>query len=208
MVEDVDAQRDAADERRQEKRDQRRGDEGGNQMSGSAGPAARHERHAAGAPAVARRPGRPGTGNRAQISATSAASRPLRGRLVAALDRLDDQLGRCRASRPSPKPRVVAAGVPIRIPDEVFGGCWSNGIVFLLTVIPISSRSALRLLAGNAERHHVDEHEVVVGAAGDQPRALARPASRRARPRSRPCAAGRAGTRRRARAGTRPPCRR
>ena len=40
-----------------------------------------------------------------------------------------------------PKPRVVVAGVPIRIPEEVFGGSGSNGIAFLLTVIPISSRS-------------------------------------------------------------------
>ena len=34
----------------------------------------------------------------------------------------------------------MTAGVPTRMPDDVFGGCWSNGIAFLLTVIPISSR--------------------------------------------------------------------
>lgn len=41
----------------------------------------------------------------------------------------------------SPKPRLVVAGVPIRIPDEMFGGFGSNGMPFLLTVTPISSRS-------------------------------------------------------------------
>src|SRR5690606_14620158 len=32
-------------------------------------------------------------------------------------------------------PLVVTAGVPIRMPLVTSGGCWSNGIVFLLTVI-------------------------------------------------------------------------
>ena len=41
-----------------------------------------------------------------------------------------------------PKPRVVVAGVPRRIPEAVFGGSGSNGIAFLLTVMPTSSRSA------------------------------------------------------------------
>ena len=40
----------------------------------------------------------------------------------------------------SPKPRDVVAGVPRRMPDAVLGGCWSKGMPFLLTVIPISSR--------------------------------------------------------------------
>ena len=52
----------------------------------------------------------------------------------------------------------------------------------------------LGLLAGDAERRHVDEHQVVVGAAARRCARRARPAPRRARPRSRPCAAGRAGT--------------
>ena len=39
----------------------------------------------------------------------------------------------------SPNPREVVAGVPMRMPDAVFGGSVSNGIAFLLTVIPISS---------------------------------------------------------------------
>ncbi len=41
-----------------------------------------------------------------------------------------------------PKPRVVVAGVPSRIPDAVFGGRASNGMAFLFTVIPTSSSSA------------------------------------------------------------------
>jgi hypothetical protein len=36
-------------------------------------------------------------------------------------------------------PRVVTAGVPMRMPDATIGGFGSNGIVFLLTVIPASS---------------------------------------------------------------------
>ena len=40
----------------------------------------------------------------------------------------------------TPKPRVVIAGVPTRMPDAMFGGSVSNGIAFLFTVIPISSR--------------------------------------------------------------------
>ena len=50
--------------------------------------------------------------------------------------------GRSCASRPGPCPRVVVAGVPIRIPDAMLGGFWSNGMAFLLTVMPTSSRSA------------------------------------------------------------------
>ena len=39
-------------------------------------------------------------------------------------------------------PRVVVAGVPTRIPDATLGGLASNGIAFLLTVMPTSSSSA------------------------------------------------------------------
>ena len=39
-------------------------------------------------------------------------------------------------------PRDVTAGVPTRMPDDVFAGWVSNGIWFLLTVIPTSSSSA------------------------------------------------------------------
>ena len=33
-------------------------------------------------------------------------------------------------------PRVVSAGVPTRMPLATIGGFWSNGIAFLLTVMP------------------------------------------------------------------------
>jgi hypothetical protein len=38
-------------------------------------------------------------------------------------------------------PRVVRAGVPIRMPEATMGLFVSKGIVFLLTVIPASSRA-------------------------------------------------------------------
>jgi hypothetical protein len=41
----------------------------------------------------------------------------------------------------SRSPRVVTAGVPIRSPLATIGGLVSNGIVFLLTVIPAFSRA-------------------------------------------------------------------
>ena len=68
-----------------------------------------------------------------------------------------------------PKPRVVVAGVPTRIPEAVLGGSGSKGMAFLLTVMPTSSRSGSASLAGDPERRDVDEHQVVVGAAGDDP---------------------------------------
>ena len=37
-----------------------------------------------------------------------------------------------------PKPRVVVAGVPTRMPEAMFGGLASKGMAFLLTVMPIS----------------------------------------------------------------------
>ena len=46
----------------------------------------------------------------------------------------------------SSKPRMVTAGVPIRIPDDCIGGRSSNGIVFRLTVTLTScSRSSASL---------------------------------------------------------------
>ena len=33
-------------------------------------------------------------------------------------------------------PRLVIAGVPTRMPLATIGGFWSNGIAFLLTVMP------------------------------------------------------------------------
>ena len=44
------------------------------------------------------------------------------------------------------KPRVVTAGVPIRIPDVTNGLSVSNGIVFLFTVMPTSSSTCSAIL--------------------------------------------------------------
>ena len=78
-------------------------------------------------------------------------------------------------------PRVVTAGVPMRMPLATIGGFWSNGIAFLLTVMPGLAERRFGDLAGDALREHVDEHQVVVGAAADEPEARAStapPASR------------------------------
>ena len=42
---------------------------------------------------------------------------------------------------PSCIPRVVRAGVPMRMPEATMGLLVSKGIVFLLTVIPATSRA-------------------------------------------------------------------
>src|SRR4029079_10243019 len=81
----------------------------------------------------------PGTGKRATMSATSSRSRSWtpgssRGRIAWVVMRAIARISS------GPKPRVVVAGVPSRIPEAVFGGSESNGIAFLLTVMPISSR--------------------------------------------------------------------
>ena len=109
------------------------------------------------------------------ISRTSARSRldagSSRSRIASTIDRpIDAHLVR-------PKPRDVVAGVPIRIPDAVFGGA-SNGMAFLLTVIPISSSRCSASLPVTPERGHVHEQQVVVRAA----RHHGRPARRAWRP--------------------------
>ena len=107
----------------------------------------------------------------------SRAPRPARtragGGVVAGRDGAHDERRDHAASRPGPKPRVVVAGVPTRMPEAVLGGSWSKGMAFLLTVMPTSSRQRLGLLAGDPEGRHVDQHEVVVGAARDEPGTLA-----------------------------------
>ena len=95
---------------------------------------------------------RPGTGNRPTISADLGAQ-PVASRPASSRRAIASVMRRAIARISSgPKPRVVVAGVPSRMPEAVFGGSGSNGIAFLLTVIPISSRSVLGLLAGHAER--------------------------------------------------------
>ena len=65
-------------------------------------------------------------------------------------------------------PRVVTAGVPMRMPLAAIGGFGSNGIAFLLTVMPAFAERRFRGFAREAAREHIDEHQVVVGAAADQ----------------------------------------
>ena len=42
----------------------------------------------------------------------------------------------------SPMPRLVTAGVPMRMPLATIGGFLSNGMAFLLTVMPALPRAA------------------------------------------------------------------
>ena len=63
----------------------------------------------------------------------------------------------------------------MRTPLVTIGGLVSNGMVFLLTVMPARLERLLGHLAGEALREDVDQQEVVVGAARDDAEA-ARPA--------------------------------
>ena len=63
------------------------------------------------------------------------------------------------------------AGEPTRMPLVTNGLSGSFGIAFLLMVMPTSSSRLLGVLAGDAGGTQVDEHEVVVGAARDEPQA-------------------------------------
>ncbi len=68
------------------------------------------------------------------------------------------------------RPRVVRAGVPTRMPLVSMALRVSKGTMFLLTMMPAdwsqpSTAAPVRLASFAAE---VDEHEVVVGAAGDE----------------------------------------
>ena len=70
----------------------------------------------------------------------------------------------------STKPRVVRAGVPMRRPEGFIGGRSSKGIALRLTVIADLVQAAPRRSARRAERGQVDEHQVDVGAAGEDRR--------------------------------------
>ncbi len=64
-------------------------------------------------------------------------------------------------------PRVVTAGVPTRMPPGLKGELVSNGIAFLFTVMPARSSDFLRFFAVQVFRAKINQHEVVVGAAGN-----------------------------------------
>ncbi len=65
----------------------------------------------------------------------------------------------------TPKPRLVLAGVPRRMPEVMVGFCVSNGTPFLLQVMWARDRGGLGGLAGEALPLKIDQHQVVVGAA-------------------------------------------
>ena len=75
-------------------------------------------------------------------------------------------------------PRVVRAGVPTRMPEATMGEFVSKGMVFLLTVMPARSSAFSAALPVMPAREDVDEHQVVVGAAGDEAQAFAHAGSR------------------------------
>ena len=68
-------------------------------------------------------------------------------------------------------PRVVSAGVPMRMPDGSIGLRSSKGIMFLLTVMPQRPEHGFGLFAAEPQGRDVDQHQVIVGAAADQPHA-------------------------------------
>ena len=66
----------------------------------------------------------------------------------------------------------------MRTPLVTKGERGSSGIVFLFSVMPAAIERLLRDLAGElaVERAQVDEHQMVVGAAGHEPEPLGREA--------------------------------
>ena len=76
-------------------------------------------------------------------------------------------------------PRVVTAGVPMRMPLVTNGDCVSRGTVFLFTVMPAASSACSATLPVSVRRvAQVHEHQMVVGAAGDDAGSRARRARR------------------------------
>ncbi len=65
-----------------------------------------------------------------------------------------------------PKPRLVIAALPRRMPLVTNGFSVSKGIVFLLQVMPASSNSASSLLAADADAAlDIDQQQMIVAAA-------------------------------------------
>ena len=67
----------------------------------------------------------------------------------------------------SSKPRIVAAGVPMRTPEATIGGRSSNGTVLRFTVSRHSSSRSCAARPGPLGRAQVELDEVGVGAAGE-----------------------------------------
>src|SRR6266550_2293329 len=138
LVDCIEAYGDPSNDRGQDEREHRGRDERDQQVWDSP-LGKRAELHAVGSPIRDASAPNPGTGNRAEIAPT----RPARWSSSAASSRrsiASAMRAPISAISSGPIPRDVTAGVPTRIPDEVLAGWLSNGIWFLLTVIPISSR--------------------------------------------------------------------
>ena len=66
-----------------------------------------------------------------------------------------------------PKPRVVAAGAPRRMPEVTHGLFRVEGDAVLVAGDVGAAQRDLGRLAGELLRAQIDQHQVVVGAAGD-----------------------------------------
>ena len=66
------------------------------------------------------------------------------------------------------KPRVVMAGVPMRMPLVTEAGCGSSGTAFLLTVSVGAAQGGIGGTAGEVFIDEVEQHQVVLGATGDE----------------------------------------
>ena len=71
------------------------------------------------------------------------------------------------------RPRVVTAGVPRRTPLVTNGLLCSFGIVFLFAVIYTSVETALQLFAGQLAVGKIEQHQMVIRAAGNELHAAA-----------------------------------
>ena len=99
----------------------------------------------------------------------------------------------CRTHR-APKPRVVSAGVPKRMPLVYQAPLGSPGHRVAVGDHAGVEQRRLGLAAGDAVRRHVEQHDVVVRAAGDQASRRGRGSPRPATSRCRRCSARRSGT--------------
>ena len=71
-----------------------------------------------------------------------------------------------------PKPRVVQAGVPSRMPEVIVGFSGSNGNAVLVAGDVGAAERQFRHLAGELLRPQIDQHQMRVGAAGDDVEAV------------------------------------
>ena len=76
-------------------------------------------------------------------------------------------------------PRVVSAGVPIRMPLVMSGLLSSKGTPFLFTVMPARSSASCASFPVSVLVPEIDQHQVVVGPAGDDVVPVRLPGARR-----------------------------